>query len=366
MKEYYLKTEEIVVGYGNKPLMGNINIGVKTGEILTLIGPNGAGKSTILKSITRQLSLLGGTVYIGKEDMEKISGKAIAKKLSLVLTERIQSELMTCEEVVSSGRYPYTGRLGILSETDREEVSKALALVNGNELAGLYFDQISDGQKQRILLARAICQQPEMIVLDEPTSFLDIRHKLELLGILKRLVKERQIAVVMSLHELDLAQKVSDRIICVNYDGIEKCGTPEEIFRADYIEQLYGMTKGSYLAEYGLLEMERVEGKAQVFVIGGGGSGIPVYRKLQRMGIPFAAGVLSENDADYTVAKALAVSVITEDAFEPVSEKKAELALLQMKDCSKVICTVKQFGTMNRENERLLRWAQENGRLCNR
>ena len=120
---------------------------------------------------------------------------------------------------------------------------------------------------------------------------LDIRHKLELLTILKNLVRKKQVAVLMSLHELDLAQKLSDYIVCVNGDTIERWGTPEEIFTSPYITQLYGISKGSYHAELGCLEMEPVKGKPEVFVIGGNGSGIPVYRKLQRRGIPFAAGI---------------------------------------------------------------------------
>ena len=150
-----------------------------------------------------------------------------------------------------------------------------------------------------------------MIVLDEPTSFLDIRHKLELLSILKKMVLEHHTAVLMSLHELDLAQKISDYVICVHGDRIEKYGTPEEIFTSEYIHHLYGITTGSYNASFGCLEMGAPAGKPQVFVIGGNGRGIPVYRKLQRAGIPFIAGVIHSNDLDYDVAKALAAEVIS-------------------------------------------------------
>ena len=149
------------------------------------------------------------------------------------------------------------------------------------------FTAISDGQRQRILLARAICQEPEIIVLDEPTSFLDIRHKLELLTILKQMVLDHQLTVIMSLHELDLAQKISDKVICVHGEYIEKYGAPEEIFTSEYIRKLYGITRGSYNAAFGCVEMDPPRGEPQVFVIGGNGSGIPYYRKLQRQGIHF-------------------------------------------------------------------------------
>ena len=239
---------------------------------------------------------------------------------------------------------------------------EALELVHAGELAGRFFTEVSDGQKQRVLLARAVCQEPEAIVLDEPTSFLDIRHKLELLTILKDLVHRKRVAVLMSLHELDLAQKISDYIVCVNGNSIERCGVPEEIFTSTYITRLYGITKGSYQAELGCLEMEPAQGPPQVFVIGGNGSGIPVYRRLQRRGIPFAAGVLHENDIDYPVAKALASRLIGERAFEPIGEEAFARAAEMLQACGRVICCPDHFGAMNEKNRILAELGAD--RLC--
>lgn len=363
MKSYFFYTDQLTVGYDGKPLIKEINIQLNKGEILTLIGPNGAGKSTILKSITRQLSLISGTVYLEQEQMSRMTNREVSKKLAVVLTERMRPELMTCEDVVSTGRYPYTGTLGILSAEDKEKVKSAMEMVHAWDLKDRDFTAISDGQRQRILLARAICQEPEIIILDEPTSFLDIRHKLELLAILKKMVLEKQMTVIMSLHELDLAQKISDQVICVHGDHIEKYGAPEEIFTSDYIRKLYGITRGSYNAEFGCVEMEPPAGKPEVFVIGGNGSGIPVYRKLQRQGIPFVTGVLHTNDADYQVAKELAAKVITEKPFECISESAFEEALEFMGKCEKVYCPLKDFGIMNEKNRELLKKAKETGKL---
>ena len=232
-KSYFFHTDQLTVGYEGKPLIREINIQLNKGEILTLIGPNGAGKSTILKSITRQLATISGTVYLEQQQMARMSNKEVSRKLAVVLTERMRPELMTCEDIVATGRYPYTGTLGILSASDKEKVRAAMETVHAWDLKDRDFTAISDGQRQRILLARAICQEPEIIVLDEPTSFLDIRHKLELLTILKKMVLENQLTVIMSLHELDLAQKISDKVICVHGEYIEKYGTPEEIFTSD-------------------------------------------------------------------------------------------------------------------------------------
>lgn len=353
MAEDYIWTENMTVGYGKTPLIRQIGIHVRAGEIVTLIGPNGAGKSTILRSVIRQLGLLEGTVYLDGMPMKGMGEREIAKRMSILMTERIHPELMTCEDVVGTGRYPYTGRMGILTAEDRGKVREAMELVHAWDLASRDFSQISDGQKQRILLARAICQDPSVIVLDEPTSFLDIRHKLELLTILKDLVRRKKVAVLMSLHELDLAQKLSDYIVCVKGEYIERCGTPEEIFTSSYITGLYGITKGSYYAEFGCLEMEPVKGKPQVFVIGGNGSGIPVYRRLQRMGIPFAAGILHENDVDYPIARALASQVISEAPFEPIREETYDRAAEVLASCGQVICCLKEFGTLNDKNRKL-------------
>lgn len=355
MADDYIFADNMTVGYGKIPLLRQLEIHVRRGEIVTLIGPNGAGKSTILRSIIRQLDLLGGAVYLDGQPMQAMTEGEIAKRMAVLMTERIRPELMTCFDVVGTGRYPYTGRLGILTERDRKKVWEAIELVHGEELAERDFMEISDGQRQRILLARAVCQEPEAIILDEPTSFLDIRHKLELLTILKNLVHKKGVSVLMSLHELDLAQKLSDYIVCVKGDLIERCGPPEEIFTSAYIKNLYGITTGSYEAELGCLELEPVKGCPKVFVIGGNGSGIPIYRKLQRKGIPFAAGILHENDIDYLVAKALASEVISEKPFELIREETYERAAAVLKRCEEVICCLDEFGALNEKNRRLAR-----------
>ena len=358
-----LSTEGLSVGYGRTAVVDGIRIRVEAGEILCLIGPNGAGKSTILKTLIRQLQPMGGTVLLENTPLPDMKERELARKSAAVLTGRIAPELMTCEEVVAMGRYPYTGMLGILSDADREKVDETIRIVGMEEIRKKDFDRISDGQRQRVMLARALCQEPKLLVMDEPTSFLDIRNKLEFLSILRRLVRERKLAVVMSLHELDLAQKFCDRIVCVGDGKVRAVGTPEEIFSGDVIRDLYGVEHGSYDCLFGTLEPERNSSPPRVFVIGGGGSGIPLYRRLQREGIPFASGVLPENDLDLPVAKALASVVITDRANEPVSAERAEEALAVLKTCETVICTMDQFGTVNRENRRLRDYAKEHGLL---
>ena len=177
------------------------------------------------------------------------------------------------------------------------------------------------------------------------------------------MVRRRDLAVLMSLHELDLAQKVSDCVACVHNHAVERCGAPEEIFTAGYILELYDAVRGSYNPDFGCLELEPFVGTPQVFVIGGGGSGIPVYRRLQRQGVPFAAGVLHENDLDYPVAKSLAAAVISETAFHPIGDERFRLAAERMASCARVLCPLSAFGPMNEKNRLLREMAEKAGKL---
>lgn len=156
----YLETKDLSVGYHGKPLIEDIALHVQRGRIVTLIGPNGSGKSTILKTIIGQLSKVSGTVFLDGKAMEARSRNEIARRMAILMTARMEPELMTCRDVVSSGRYPYTGRLGILQPEDQAIVERSLAQVGGMEFADRPFSAISDGQRQRILLARALCQEP--------------------------------------------------------------------------------------------------------------------------------------------------------------------------------------------------------------
>ena len=256
-----IRTEGLNSGYERKVIVAGAELCVHSGEIASLIGPNGAGKSTVLKTIAGQLSELAGVVYIEEKERSSYTKNEIAKKQAVMLTGGKPAEKMSCEEVISLGRYPYTGRLGILSEEDRRIVRETMELVLVSELADRSYDQISDGQMQRVLLARAICQEPEIMILDEPTSYLDIRHKLEFLDILRTLVRERHIGVIMSMHELELAHMVSDQVICISADGkVEMTGSPEEVFTEENISRLYGLDEGRVAELYSGF-VRSIEGK---------------------------------------------------------------------------------------------------------
>ena len=366
MQDAFLKTDHLQVGYKGKPLISEICLSVQRGEILTLIGPNGAGKSTILKSIARQLALIGGKVLLDGKDMGTQSLKETARRMSVMLTDRTKPELMTCHDIVAAGRYPYTGALGILSEKDEKAIEDALELVHAREIAFRDFNAISDGQRQRVLLARALCQEPEIIVLDEPTSFLDIRHKLELLEILRHMAREQNITVILSLHEIDLAQKISDRVVCVKGDRIAGYGSAEEIFTEEKIRNLYELREGVYDPAFGSLELPGTEGDPRVFVLSGCGTGIPVFRSLKRQGIPFAAGILYTNDIDYRLARLTAAEVVSEQPFEEISDRALTQARQWVDRCGSVILTDFPIRSVNHRIEELIGYVKGNPEISYR
>ena len=246
----YCETHALAVGY-SAPLLRDIALQAEHGSILALIGPNGAGKSTLLKTLSAQLKPQGGAVLLDGQDLSAYTPGARARKLALMLPHTARTELTTCFEVAAAGRYPYTGRLGVLSAADREQVWQALRLVQADTLADRDFSCISDGQRQRVLLARAVCQEPEILLLDEPTSFLDVKGKAELLTILRTLAREKQVAVIVTLHELALARKLADAVVCVSPKGVSQVLSPEAAFAEDNIRTLFDLTAEQYAALYG-------------------------------------------------------------------------------------------------------------------
>ena len=246
-----LYTEGLDAGYAGNAVVRNISIDLCPGQLVALIGPNGTGKSTILKTLSGMLPPVRGSVYLNGKDMKAVPENERARTISLLMTDRIDPELMTCQDVVSHGRYPYTGFTGRLSARDLEVIDSSLEAVGAADLKERYFSQISDGQRQRVLLARAITQEPKVLIMDEPTSFLDIRHKIELLRILLKLVKEGGVAAVISLHEIELARKTADIVICVKDGKAETVKHVQDAFEQEALCSLFDLDNEQYEWLYG-------------------------------------------------------------------------------------------------------------------
>jgi len=253
-----IKIENLSVGYEKKSLIKNINLNIEEGQIITLIGANGSGKSTILKTLTKQLKKIEGSVYFIEKELSSIKEKEFSKLSSIVTTDKLQTEYLSCKDVIATGRFPYTNHFGILQNADYQKVEEAINIVHAQDIAEKDFMKISDGQRQRVLLARAICQDTKIIILDEPTSFLDMFYKLDLLKTIHFLAKTQKKTIIMSLHELDLVKMISDLIICVSSqeNAISKIGTPQEIFRGNFIQKLFGLQEDEFDVESCCLKLQ--------------------------------------------------------------------------------------------------------------
>ncbi|BDR64317.1 ABC transporter ATP-binding protein [Clostridium tetani] len=356
-----LSTKDLSVGYESKIVVKDININLIKGEILCLLGPNGAGKTTILRTVSKLLDPIKGTVYIEGENIQDVANKELSKKMSVVLTNKFNGGLMTVFNVVAMGRYPYTGFFGYLSDKDIEKIMEALKIVNAEDIKECYFDELSDGQKQKVLVARALAQEPQVIVLDEPTTHLDIKHRLELIEILKRLTKERKITVILSLHEIDMALKSCDKVALVNKGNIIVYGTPEDVVDEKGIEKLYGIKDANFNNLLGSIELSNTN-KPRAFVIGGGGCGAPIFRVLTKYNIGFYTGILHENDVDYEIARTMGLSILKENAFESIKDINIKKAKSMIDNVSFVIDSAYKIGEINKDNVQLISYALEQGK----
>ncbi|MCC0655919.1 ABC transporter ATP-binding protein [Clostridioides sp. ES-S-0123-01] len=344
-----LKTNNLSVGYDKKVVVSDINIEVKKGEILCLLGSNGAGKTTILRSLSKLITPIKGEIYLNDMDVRHISRKTLSKMMALVLTNRLLGDLMTVQDVVNMGRYPYTGFFGNLSKKDLMMVDDSLKSVNALHLKKRYFDELSDGEKQKVLVARALVQEPEIIILDEPTTHLDIKHRLELMNILKKLSKEKSISVILSLHEIDIALKSCDKVALVKNNKVIAYGQPEDMVDENMINSLYELEDKNFNSLLGAVEISN-KSKNEVFIIGGGGKATPIYRAFTKRGIGIYSGIIHENDIDYEIGRTMGIKLFTEKPFESISDESFDLAIRNLNNSKIIIDTGFSVGETNKRN----------------
>ncbi len=238
MDNNVIETTGLSIGYGSNIIAEDIDLVIKKAEIVSLIGPNGSGKSTLLKTLIKELAPIRGSVSFLGRPLKEYSAKELSQKTAILMTGRFRTGFMTCREIVEYGRYPYTGITGRLSDEDMAIVEAAMEELRIKALSDRLFANLSDGQKQLAMLARAVCQEPELLVMDEPTSFLDINFKLEFMKMIKKL-SEKGVTVIMSLHELGLAREISDKAVCLKEGRVFKAGGSLEVFNREVITELF-------------------------------------------------------------------------------------------------------------------------------
>lgn len=236
-----LKTKSLSIGYDKKEVVSNINVTLHEGDIIALVGPNGAGKSTLFKTFSTHIKPVGGKIELFGKDLQTYSPKERAKMLGIVLTERPDDMFMKVFDVVAAGRYPYTGMFGKLNENDEKEIKVSLELVGANNLTDRVFNTLSDGEKQKVMIAKAIAQNTPIIMLDEPTAFLDYPSKIELFSLLKKLAKEQRKAILFSSHDLELLLRYTDNLWIIAKDQPFMAGKSSELLKNGIIKKYFGL-----------------------------------------------------------------------------------------------------------------------------
>jgi iron complex transport system ATP-binding protein len=354
-----LRTDKLSVGYGKRMVVSDINVMLMKGQFVCLLGPNGSGKSTILKTIVRTLAPLDGEIFLNDRKIIQLSNQEMAKTTAVVLTEPVSAGLLSAYDVVMLGRQPHSGLLSRATARDHQIVTDSLNMVNAGNIEQRYFSELSDGEKQKVLLARALAQEPQLIVLDEPTSHLDIKHRIEVMLILRQLTREKGVTVIASLHDIDLAVKVCDVAILIKDEQILACGMPEDVLQEELISQLYGMGRARFNRYLGGIELTSKTRENNIFVVAGAGTGSSVYRLLTKHGYAISTGILPENDIDYQIASSIGATIVNSPAYENISPETYQEALRLLQASSQVIDSGFPLGMMNQMNVLLLQYALE-------
>lgn len=349
-----LRLDALSVGYGTKAVLKEIAGSISQGSFVSLLGPNGSGKTTLLKTLAGLLRPLAGTVYLWGDAITDLSQRELARRQAVVLTERSHHGMMTAYELAALGRHPHTGFLGALTPEDERKTLQALELVGALHLARRYIDQLSDGERQKVMLARALAQEPQVILLDEPTLHLDLKHRLEVMSILHRLCRQRNIAVVASLHDLDLAGHLSDQVVLVRRGEIVAWGSPERVLTQEAVVSLYELEGVAFDQDLGMIAMHGQANREPVFVVAGGGTAGVLLRLLAKRGYGLRCGVLPENDVDHHLARALGAEVVGEPPFEEVSPPSVDRAVALMAESLAVVDTGFAVRQLTRGNVGLL------------
>jgi iron complex transport system ATP-binding protein len=219
MNQVLLALTNISISFQAKIILQNINGQVCKGSVVALMGKNGIGKSCLLQTISGLLPLKSGEMKLNGRDLKDFTIKELAQTLAVVLTEKVHVDFLKVIELVSLGRSPFLNQRGHLAQHDQNYINEVMDLMNISMLKNLYLSDLSDGQKQKVMIARALAQDPQLLILDEPTTFLDIPSKLELMNLLKKIAVEKNIAILLSSHDADLACEFSDHIWHINHLG---------------------------------------------------------------------------------------------------------------------------------------------------
>lgn len=294
MSNSILETHNLTIGYKTsqktiRNVASNISTSLQTGELVCLLGPNGAGKSTLLRTLAGMQPPIAGEVKLLENDIYKLPPQELAKRLSLVLTEKIDVGMLSAYALVTMGRYPYTDWWGKLSSEDENIINWAIKSVGAVNLAQRNVSELSDGERQKIMIARALAQSPMVMLLDEPTAFLDLPRRVEIMQLLRQLARDTNQAILLSTHDLDLALRLADKIWLLGNNGILHVGAPEDLILSGAFADTFrseGVEFNIFSGEFNL----NIPYKGEVKLIGEGVAAIWTIRALERVGFTVLQG----------------------------------------------------------------------------
>ncbi len=296
-EDFFLRADKLAIGYDKHalPLHENINVSVKPGQFTCLLGPNGAGKSTLIKTLCGFIKPIGGQVWYGDEKIERIPEIQRAKKVSVVLTDRLDVHNLTTFELVALGRTPYTGFFGKLLPHDIELVHHAIEEVGLHGYALKSIDKMSDGERQKAMIAKALVQETPFIILDEPAAFLDLPAKIEIMQLLRRLSKQKNRGILLSTHDLDMALQIADKIWLMAQGKTLQEGIPEDLVLTNQFKRFFEREGIQFDNHTGTFKYHKT---IQEYIVlkGEGNTRVWLGRALNRLGFDTV-----EKDSEWTV-----------------------------------------------------------------
>lgn len=363
-RDMAVNLEHVTFGYGGPDVLRDVSLRVRAGERLGLLGPNGAGKSTLLRLASGVLRPREGRVLLRSDDLRSVTRDEVARRVAMVPQDFSVQFAYTVRQLVELGRTAHAGSWGFLRPADHAAVERALSATELTPLADRVFNELSGGERQRVLIAMALAQASPVVLLDEPTAHLDIRHQIEVLELLQRLNEERQLTVIAALHDLNLAARYFPRLVLFR-NVVVADGPPSVVLDAALLTQVYetpvqvGILRGeTYLSVLPPGKTTREDAKwapppkseasaAVVHVVAGGGSGELMMRALADAHIRFTAGALNVGDSDFVLAEQLAERVVPEAPYAPLSAPIVAEARACMAAADCIIVCPTPFGPGN-------------------
>jgi iron complex transport system ATP-binding protein len=350
-----LSVDGVECRYGSVKILEGVSLTVKEGDFVGILGPNGSGKTTLLKSISRTLNPHKGAVLLDKTDIYSIKSVELAKHLAVVPQENVIGFSFTAMDIVLMGRNPHMTRFQMETDKDMAIVRKAMERTNTWQFAGRPVNELSGGEKQRVVIARALAQEPNVLLLDEPLTHLDMINQLEIMDLIKELCAKEGLIVLAVIHDLNLAARYCNSAILIKSGRVWAAGSLDEVLTSANIKNVFNVdaivrkslvTNSLYVIPLSL-QKPALSKKCAIHVICGAGTGTVIIKALVDEGYTVTAGVLNMLDTDYETAELLKIPSVTEAPFSPITQQTQEANMELINKAAIVVMTSVPFGYGN-------------------